>query len=187
MATVKFIDPGHRVNNPKKQLDRLLQSPQSSAHEGKTEFRAGATLDSLYMSILCEAFGPEDPDDDHRARSVLGALVLAANPLSPSTIATLLGLEAEDVFLLLSSIHSLLILQEDVDRPVQPFHKSFPDFIVDPTRCTNKRFHVSPPDHHSRLLIGCLDLMNRALEFNLCKLPDAVATSDVSDLKERVK
>jgi hypothetical protein len=29
VATVKFID--HKNNNPKKQLDRLLQSPESSA------------------------------------------------------------------------------------------------------------------------------------------------------------
>ena len=36
-ATVKFID--HRNNHPKKQLDRILQSPQCSAREGKTEFR----------------------------------------------------------------------------------------------------------------------------------------------------
>ena len=185
VTTVKFID--HRNNDPKKRLDLLLQLPQSSAREGRTEFKAGVTLDSLYMTILQEAFGRDDPGDDPRVRSVLGAVVLAANPLSPSTIAMLLGLDTEDVFPLLSSVHSFLVLQEDNGHPVRSFHKSFPDFIVDPTRCTNQRFHISPPDHHSQLLIGCLDLMNRALEKNICKLPDAVANSDVGDLKERTK
>ena len=99
----------------------------------------------------------------------------------------LLGFDAEDVPPLLSSVNSLLILQEDVDHPVRPFHKSFPDFITDPTRCTNPRFHISPPDHHSHLLLGCLSLMNRTLEKNMCKLPDSVANSDVSDLKERTE
>ena len=183
-ATVKFVD--HRNNSPKKQLERLLQSPQSSAREGKTKFRADTTLDSLYMSIIQEAFGRDDPEDDPKVRSILGAVVLATNPLSPSTIATLLGFDTDDVFPPLLSVHSLLILRE-INDPARSFHKSFPDFIVDPNRCTNKRFHVSPPDHHSQLLVNCLDLMSRTLEKNICKLPDTVANSDVSDLKERTE
>jgi len=117
---------------------------------------------------------------------VVGAMVLAANPLSPSTIASLLGLDDDDVFPLLFSVQSLLILQ-DVNCPVRPFHKSFPDFIVDPDRCTNPRFHVSPSRHNSQLLICCLDLMGRTLEKNMCQLPEGVANSDVDDLKERTE
>ena len=187
VATTKFIDK--RSANPRKQLDLLLRSPQSSIREAKTKFGGNTTLDSLYTSILRGAFGDEDdPDNDPNVRSVLGATVLAANPLSPSTIAILLGLDAfEDVLPPLSSVHSLLILQEDINALVRPFHKSFPDFIVDPDRCTIKRFHISPSTHHSELLIGCLDLMNQTLEKNMCRLPDAVANSDVSNLKEKVE
>ena len=182
-ATVKFIN--HRNNSPKEQLDRLLESSKSSIREGKIELRENITLDSLYMSILQEAFSQDDPEDDPRTRSVLGAVILAANPLSPSTIATLLGFSTESTFLRLSSIHSLLILQEDINLPVQSFHKSFPDFIIDPNRCTNQRFHVSPPDHHSELLIGCLELMSQRLEKNMCKLPDAVTNHEVDDLQKK--
>ena len=177
-ATVKFIDNNKR--DPKKQLDLLLQSQKIGGHEGRA-------LDSLYTSILREAFGDDKPGDDAKTRSVLGAVVLAANPLSPSAIAMLLGFDTEDVSLLLSSISSVLILQEDVDHPARPFHKSFPDFITDLTRCTNLRFYISPPEHHAQLLIGCLNLMNQTLEKNLCKLPDSVANSDVGDLKERTE
>ncbi|KAF9642449.1 hypothetical protein BDM02DRAFT_2236978 [Thelephora ganbajun] len=184
-ATIKFI--GHRNNDPKEQLDCLLRSPESSTREGKIKLKANATLDSLYMTILQEAFGDDDPEDDHKIRSTLGAVILAADPLSPSTIATLLGSSTKGVFLRLSSIHSLLILQEDTDSPVRPFHKSFPDFIVDPTRCTNKRFHVSPPSHHQELLASCLELMNQTLKKNMCNLPDAVANCEVDDLGERTK
>ncbi|KAF9644130.1 hypothetical protein BDM02DRAFT_3272647 [Thelephora ganbajun] len=183
-ATIKFID---RRNNDPKELDRLLWSPESSAREGKIKLKANATLDSLYMSILQEAFGDDDPEDDHRTRSVLGAVILAANPLSPSTIAILLGFGAKDVFFRLSSVHSLLILQEDADSPVRPFHKSFPDFIIDPARCINQRFCVSPPNHHPELLAGCLELMNRRLEKNMCDLPDGVANCEVDDLRERTE
>ncbi|KAF9646215.1 hypothetical protein BDM02DRAFT_3271125, partial [Thelephora ganbajun] len=184
VATVRFID--HRNNNPKKQLDRLLLFSKSTAYEGKTKFKTDTTLDSLYASILQEAFGDDDPEDDPKIRSVLGAVVLVANPLSPPAIGTLLGYDTEDVLPLLSSIHSLLILQ-DINQPVQSFHKSFPDFIVNPARCINRRFHISPPNHHMELLIGCLNLMNRTLEKNMCRLPDAVANSEVPDLRERTE
>jgi len=186
VATVKFIN--HRNKDPKEQLDRLLRSPKSSAREGKIELKENTTLDLLYMSILQEAFGRDDPEDDPTIRSVLGAVTLAANPLSPSTIATLLGsVSTSEVFRRLSSIQSLLILQDDFDHPVRPFHKSFPDFIVDPNRCMNQRFRVSPPDQHSELLIGCLELMNQRLKKNMCKMPDAVKNSEVFDLRERAE
>ena len=183
-ATIRFIDQKNK--NPKKQLSRLLQSLESG-FEGRTKLAESTTLDSLYMSILQEAFQDYDTEDGPDVRSVLGAVILARNPPSPSTIATLLGFDAEDVFPLLSSAHSLLILQEDVDHPVRTFHKSFPDFIVDPTRCSNPRFLVNPSDQHLILLVGCLDLMNRTLKQNMCGLPDGVASSEVSDLRERAE
>jgi len=183
VATVKFLD--HKNNDPRGQLDRLLQSPGNSNYEGKTKLTVNTTLDLLYTSILQEAFGDDDPEDDSKIRSVLGAVILAANPLSPSAIAALLGFHTTDVFLRLSSVHSLLILQEDIDHPVKPFHKSFPDFITNPARCINQRFQISPPDHHLELLIGCLDLMNQTLEKNMCNLPEAIKNSEVDDLQER--
>ena len=183
MATVKFIE--NQNSNPRKRLDLLLQSPRNSAYEGKTKFKPNTTLDLLYMTILQEAFSDNIPEDDPNIRSVFGAVILTANPLSPSAIATLLGFDTEDVFLFLLSVHSLLILQEKIDSPVQSFHKSFPDFIVDPARCTNQRFLISPPDHHTELLVGCLELMNQRLEKNMCRLPDAVINSEVNDLQDR--
>ena len=175
-ATVKFVDNNKR--DPRKQLELLLGLQKVGGREGKS-------LDLLYTSILLEAFGDENPEDDAEFRSVLGAVVLATNPLSPSAIAALLGFDVKDVHLLLASVNSLLILQEDLDHPVRPFHKSFLDFVTDPTRCTNERFLIPPQNYHLKLLFACLDLMNRTLEKNPCKLPDGVANSDVSDLKER--
>ncbi|KAF9786322.1 hypothetical protein BJ322DRAFT_781146 [Thelephora terrestris] len=187
VATVKSIDKPS--TNPRKQLNLLLQSPESSTREGKTRLTGNTTLDLLYTSILQEAFSDVNgPDNDPMVRSVLGAMILAANPLSPSTIAKVLGLDPEDVFPLLSLVQSLLIFQDqDIDFPVRPFHKSFFDFLIDPDRCTNQRFHVFPPEHHLQLSIGCLNLMNRTLKQNMCGLPDGVANSDVHDLKDRIE
>ena len=137
VPTIKFL---HQKNNdPRGQLDRLLESPGSSVREA---------------SILVEAFGDGDPEGDPKIRSVLGAVVLSANPLSPSTITALLGFRTADVSLRLSSVHSLPLLRESGDGPVRSFHKSLPDFIADPERCVNQRFR-------------CLEVMNRWLEKNM--------------------
>ena len=176
-ATVKFVNDSKR--NPRERLDTLLQSKKIGAREGKS-------LDMLYTSILQEAFG-NDLEDDSRTCSILGAVMLATNPLSPSAIARLLGFDAEDIQSSLSPMNSLLILHEDVSQPIRPFHRSFPDFITNPTQCTNQRFYISPPDHHLELLVGCLDLMNRTLKKNMCKIPDAVANVDIGNLKERAE
>ena len=183
VATVKFLD--HRNSDPREKLDLLLQS-ENTAREGKAKLTVNTTLDLLYLSILQEAFGDDDPEDDSMVRSVLGAVILATNPLSPSTIAALLGFHITNVFLRLLSAHSLLILEDNINHPVRPFHKSFPDFIADPARCTNQRFQVSPPDHHLELLLGCLGLMDKALKKNICNLPDTVKNSEVDDLEKRI-
>ena len=184
VAVIKFI--GHRNYGPRKRL-ALLLSPEDSVHVGRTRLKDKTTLDSLYMSIIQEAFGDDSTEGDRRVRSVLGAVVFAADPLSPSAIATLLNFDIEEVFPLLSSVHSLLILQdpEDINHPVRPFHRSFPAFIADPARCTNQRFCLSPSDNHTELLIACLELMNQRLRWNMYKLPDSVTNSEVDDSRER--
>jgi len=115
VATAKFLD--HKNNDPRGQLDLLLQSRECSNLEGDTKLRANTTLDSLYTSILEEAFGDDHPRDDPKVRSVLAAVVLPANTLSPSTIAVLLDFRITDLSLRLSSVHSLP-LPHDTDRPV---------------------------------------------------------------------
>ena len=184
VATVRFIGWGNI--SPRKQLKRLLQVPESTTHQGKTELNPKSTLDSLYTAILQGGFGADDPENDQETRSILGAIVLATNPLSPSSISTLLGFDTSDVCYQLSLVHSL-VLQGDSDHPVKPFHKSFPDFITDPARCIDQRFYLSPPHHHHELLKGCFELINQTLEKNMCKLPDAITNSEVKDLKERTE
>ena len=62
---------------------------------------------------------------------MLGAAVLATNPLSPSSVAVLLGFCPDNTFHLLSSIPSLPVLH-DVNHPVRLLHKSFRDVITGP-------------------------------------------------------
>jgi len=189
VATVRFLD--HKAHPPTRRLDVILNLPECTTHEGRTQFKSNTTLDSLYTSILQMAldFGPEeDTGLDAEVHSTIGVVVLLVNPLPPPAVAELIGLEAGQVMMILTLIQSLLVLnEEDPDCPVKPFHKSFPDFITDSSRCLNKRFYISPGPLNNKLTINCLELMNETLEQNLLSLPDYALNLEVRDLPERIK
>ena len=184
VATVNFLD--HRFQDPSDRLDMIIKSPESTTPESKAKLKVHTSLDSLYMSILQAAFLGNDEDDDAMVRSVLGAVVLAANPLSRSTIAALMRFRCDQVLRLLESIQSLLVLPEDPNHSIQPFHKSFPDFIMDSTRCTNPQFYISP-NYHTELILHCLELMGKLLKRNMCSIPDYSLNSEVNNLPKRIE
>ena len=184
VATVKFLDSPFLL--PNKQLETIVNFPEDTTHEGKTQFRQSKTLDSLYVWILCEKFSTDNSLVYSNFRSIIGTVVLLVNPLPPSAIAQLVGLETEQVMLYLTSIGSLLALGEDPETPVRSFHKSFPDFITDPSRCTDTRFCISPGHLHLELAMNCLRVMNDGLEQNLLSLPDYALNSEVKDLETRI-
>ena len=128
VATVKFLDA--KAQLPERRLKMIAGLPDCTAHKGKTRFNTNTTLDSLYTSILETAFGEEDPEIHSKVRSTIGAVILLANPLPPSGIAQVIGLDPEEVILFLTLVHSLLTIDEDSNQPVKPFHKSFPDFVT---------------------------------------------------------
>jgi len=183
-ATVKFLDSNIRL--PKHQLDVILKLPECTAPEGRTRFNPKTTLDSLYTSILQTAFSEGDLEVYSRVRSTIGAVVLVVNPLPPSGIAELVGLDPDEVTLFLTLVQSLLTLGEDSNQPVKPFHKSFPDFITDPSRCADTRFCISPRNVHLELATNCLRMMNEGLEQNLLSFPDYALNSEVKDLETRI-
>ena len=178
VATIKYLDKA--FYHPDKQLEAIISFPDSTDYEGKT------SLDPLYLWILGETFPVNDPIICSKIRTVIGAVVMLVNPLPPSGIAELMGLEIRDVLPFLTSIQSLLILDEDPTEPVKVFHKSFPDFVTDPSRCTDTRFHISPENLHLQLVTNCLRVMNDHLERNLLLLPDYALNSEVNDLEMKV-
>jgi len=184
VATIKFLD--HHIQDPEDQLATIIESPECTTHEGKTELKVHTSLDALYTSVFQKTFRKNEARDDTVVRSVLSATILVANPLSPSAIATLLGFRHNRVQELLERIQSLLILSEDPNHLVQPFHKSFPDFITDPTRCRDPRFHIST-DYHIELVLHCLKLMGRSLKKNMCLVPDYFLNSEVEDLQKKIE
>ncbi|KAF9644139.1 hypothetical protein BDM02DRAFT_3190869 [Thelephora ganbajun] len=184
VATVRFLDSGTHL--PKRRLEVIVNLPECTIHEGKTRFDSKTTLDSLYTSILKTAFSEEDSEVDSKVRSIVGTVVLLVNPLPPSVIAELIGLDPDEVTQFLTLFQSLLASDEESGQPVKLFHKSFPDFITDPSRCTDTRFWISPKILYLELALNCLRVINDGLERNLLSLPDYALNSEVKDLGTKI-
>jgi hypothetical protein len=164
VATVSFLDDRH--HHPRDQLDLIIQSPESTTYEGKAELKGYTSLDSLYTSILQTALIKNSSLDADIVRSILSTVVLAAHPISYSSVAMLMSSDRENVNYILE-----LTTPSYPTFSIQSFHKSFSDFITDPTRCTDPRFYVSP-NYHTELLLRCFELMDKYLKENMRWTPD---------------
>jgi len=174
-TVVKFI--GFKNRTPTAQLDLIISLPQNTTHEG----RSG--IDLLYTQVLEQAVDDMDIDAEEiysHFRTVVGAVLLVFNPLSITALSDLLGLS--NISTTLRSLHSLLLVPESKEDPIRTFHKSFPDFLMDPIRCKDEQFFVEPAVHHEEVLLSCLHLMGKRLKRNICNLDGYAVLSDVTDL-----
>ena len=128
------------------------------------------------------AFNEDGPEVYSKVRPTIGVVVLV-NPLLQSETAKLIDLDPREVVQFLTLVQSLLALDEDLNQPAKCFHKSFPDFITDPSRCTDTRFCISPQNLHLGLAMNCLRKVNDGLEQNLLSFPDCALNSEVKDLQ----
>jgi hypothetical protein len=147
-------------------------------------------LDQLYLGVLYASVRSEQQEDEAllctTLRTVVGSIVSAQQPLPVEVHAILLDIDHDDVRLMIASLSSLLISTSD--EPVRIFHPSFPDFIVNRRRCDNSRFVISLDEHHLRLALGCLALLNQHLRYNMAGLDDPdIANEDVEDLDGRLR
>ena len=182
VATVNFLR--HKFKHPSDQLDLIMNLQRAQSMKERQSWRCTPVL-TPSISIFQEAFCKNDAEDNAIVHSVLSAVVLVVNPLSPSAIATLISFDCNVVLFLLESIQSLLALHDNIDHPIHPFHKSFPDFITDLAWCLDRQFYISP-DYHTKLVLCCLRLMDKSLEKNMCSIPDYALNSEVDDLPKRI-
>jgi hypothetical protein len=155
-------------------------------------------LDKLYMQVLAEAAGLStrgavEPLDEleeadevcQRVKSVVAVIVIAQAPLLANGVAALSGVSLEDALITMDDLSALLLM--DDGEPVQIFHPSFPDFMLDPKRCEEPRLHLTPSVAHALMAFQCLRVMNESLHYNICELSDPdLPNVDVVDLETRL-
>ena len=183
-TVIKFVSSEHHQLTER--LDLLVSLLQDTNCEGWTG------IDTLYTEVLMQAFYNMDLDDlrqgdlevFYRLRSVVGAVLLVFNPLSMKSLSDLLTNfhTPSNISTALRSFHSLLLIPDNIEDPIRPFHNSFSDFLMDPERCKDQRFFVDPSVHHTELLFSCLNLMKKRLKRNICNPDNHVILSRVEDL-----
>jgi len=179
-TVIKFVAFKNRT--PTEQLNRIISLPQSTTHEG----RSG--IDLLYTQVLEQAVDDMDTDAEEIYscfKTVVGTVLLVLNPLSMTALSDLLRVSS--ISTTLHTLHSLLLVPESTEDPIRAFHKSFPDFLMDPVRCKDERFFVEPAVHHVGVLLSCLHLMGEGLKKNICNLDDYAVLSEVEDLATHKK
>ena len=181
-TVVRFI--ASEDHQPTARLTDIVMLPESTVKEGE------AGIDQLYTEVLQRAFHKIQADDENfysQFRSIVGTVVLVFNPLSMPALSDLLGVP--NISTALWSLHSLLIVPENQlnPQPIHVLHKSFPDFLTDPKRCTDKQLFVDPSVNHMDIMLSCLMLMKRKLKRNICQLDDFSVLSEVRDLAVRRK
>ena len=178
-TVVKFVASQHHP--PDERLALILSLPQDTYHEGK------GGIDLLYTQVLEQAFQDVDQDFYSHFKSVVGAVLLAFCPLSIKALSDLLKScgTLSKIYSTLRTLHSLLLIPDNTEDPVRIFHKSFPDFLLNPGRCTNKQLFVDPPIYHREILLSCLNVMKQGLKKNICNLDGYTFNSRVEDLPAR--
>ncbi|KAF3407274.1 hypothetical protein DPV78_000139 [Talaromyces pinophilus] len=168
-------------------LCRFIEDPLWSDPSGQLkkvlEYRRMGTdsemdkLDATYSPILNQLIHGK-PEKERkllieRCRSIVGTIIHLAEPLSRSSLASLLNIDSQQIEGQLSSLHSVLSVPSFDDSPIMMLHLSFRDFLVDPDKRYTNPFWVDETETHKMIMTKCLERMSQpgSLQENICNLP----------------
>ena len=175
-TVARFIESEH--HEPGVRLRLIVSRVDDTSHEG------ASGIDSLYSQVLRDAFSGIDEESVFvNLKCILSAVVLALNPLSRDGLVKFLDIDSALISTTLRHLHSVLLVPTEGSKEIRVFHKSFPDFLQDPNRCPDPRFHIDPPARHGDMTLSCLALVGK-LEVNPCALSPFVMNQDIPDIPQ---
>ncbi|KAG9022738.1 hypothetical protein FRB95_014249, partial [Tulasnella sp. JGI-2019a] len=193
IVTVARLLADRNFRDPEKQLNALLSSKPNTLGE----YGHNTDLSAIYSKVLNRACALNSPFELLTLfRNVLGALSVVDEPINTHTLASLLAPSSsvdQSVGMqkrVLGYLQAVLIVP-DVDeddpsrdaKPIRFIHKSFRDYLTDPSRC-EARFLVDIPEEHRRMAIRCLDRMNELDKPNMCGLDPTLLNEEMEWLPD---
>jgi len=156
VTVMKYIED-RVVMDPRAQLENLLSITKPDFSESNPY----ADLNSVYLQVLSSAIPKASRTKFvmKRFQTVVGSIVSLNKPFSYNELAKLLNVKVAYIKAAINALHSVLVVPATDDGILGVYHKSFPDFIVDPDRCRNPAFLVDPPAHHARLARACIECL----------------------------
>ncbi len=152
-SVIEFIgDEDPRTHNAVGWLDQILRLDVDDTNPY-------LKLDELYMDILEQV--SRGRSSSRHIQLVITTVMCLRDLLSIGDLAVFLSTSVGDISTsdTLLQLHSVVIVPDDPQEPVRFFHHSFPDFIRDLRRCTEKKFLVNIPAHENFMALQCINLM----------------------------
>lgn len=175
------------ILGPRKQLKLLLEFIQSPRQAHKAQ--PFASLDELYLQILRGIISQMTGGAVAQLfRTVVGSIVLLRDPLPVRALERLANLDEDDATELLKNLHSIILPPGPPDYCPRIYHPSFPDFLLDHSRCPDDKLWIDAGVHEARLALRCLETMNELLHKNILGVFDTcLLNSEVENLDARVE
>ncbi|KAF5370290.1 hypothetical protein D9758_006970 [Tetrapyrgos nigripes] len=161
---VKFILEADSFN-AKKRMNRVLDLKY------KPEKHQTKGLDELYDTILDNSMENLVSEEKEHHLSILHTVITVCRPVSPSVISTMVGLESEEVEIVIRKLHSVLYIA-DSDQAIYTLHASFPDYILAKGRA-KEAFWCNEELNHTILGKACFKNMMEKLKFNIGEIPSS--------------
>ncbi|KAG9021605.1 hypothetical protein FRB95_001869, partial [Tulasnella sp. JGI-2019a] len=186
-TAVRIIADPDDERDPDAALERILSSDRHSP------------LDEIYKQIIERACPSAVSSKVIRLfREVLGALVVAREPINIHTLGSLLCPDGQQLRDFISHIRLKVLrylqavlvipgvnsIEQAADaQPIQFIHTSFVDYLTEIAR-PESRLIIHLASQHERLAIACFRLM-QSLTRNVCDLDPDLLNSEVKDLSQR--
>ncbi|VDB96269.1 unnamed protein product [Peniophora sp. CBMAI 1063] len=159
------------------------------------ESTSTGVLDDLYRDILLrsvpmsQAQGRREGSKHLQTfRKLLSPILAAVQPLSARSLFRLLLFSESDQRVstsMLRRLGALLTGVHDVDSPIRLLHTSFRDFLRDPS--ASEAYYIDPDASHPSFALGCAQVLNMELRFNICALETSYALNEeVEDMHARL-
>ena len=187
VTALRFIGDD-QVLDPQQQMDILLGMDHTTVN-------AYSPLDKLYLQVLDNALSRDRDDLFIRFRRVVGCIILSQDELPVSSIAKIADCSVRQVMATLSRLQSVILCSsppgtaERCDSDLLPhvYHPSFPDFLIDPKRCSNHNFTIIKPEMHAFIVHRCFELTKGILRRNILELDDIyIFNEHIPDLEAKV-
>jgi hypothetical protein len=129
-------------------------------------------MDKTYLPILTRLLDDQECDTSEQQQllqefqSIVGVIILLADPLSVNALSLFLGIQADQISNRLDSFRSVLSIPDDRDLPVRILHLSFRNFLVQ----SRTEFRVDEPTKHKDIARFCLKTMRGRLRKDICNL-----------------
>jgi hypothetical protein len=149
-------------------------------------------LNRIYVTVLRNSIQARYDEQERQMlygmlRKLLGSIVVLFSPLSVTSVGRLLGTTKLEVHQTLKTVHAILDIPEDEERPLRLHHPSFRDFLLDGCRCRDTNFQVDEKQAHYKLAVRCMELMSESLKQDIHGLdtPGTLVTDINSSQVER--